>query len=114
MIPYCKFHGIGIIPWGPLSGGDLARPLGTETARSKAYEGTPLQRKYRPSDELIISRVEEIAQKKGWKMSQVALAWSAMKVTSPIIGISSVERLDDSIVTGFSLSDEEVKYLEEP
>jgi aryl-alcohol dehydrogenase-like predicted oxidoreductase len=41
-------------------------------------------------DKVIISRVEEIAKKRGWKMSEVALAWVDAKVSSPIVGCSSV------------------------
>ena len=41
-------------------------------------------------DKAIISRVEEVAKKKGWKMSDVALAWIDAKVTSPIVGCSTV------------------------
>lgn len=114
MIPYCKFNGIGIIPWGPLCDGHLARPLGTETLRKELTKGSILERKHRPSDEMIISRVEEIAKKKGWKMSQVALVWSSMKITSPIVGINSISRLHDSILPGLTLSEEEIAYLEQP
>jgi hypothetical protein len=40
----------------------------------------------------IVRRVEKIAGEKGWTMSQVALAWINEKVTSPIVGFSSVSR----------------------
>ena len=65
-------------------------------------------------DEEIIDRVEELAKKKGWKMSEVALAWINKRVTSPIIGFSSVERIDEAIgVRGKTLTEEEERYLEE-
>lgn len=65
-------------------------------------------------DETIIDRVEELAKKKGWKMSQVALAWLNKRISSPIIGFSSVERIDEALdVKGKTLTDEEEKYLEE-
>ena len=65
-------------------------------------------------DETIIDRVQEMADKKGWKMSQVALAWLNKRVSSPIVGFSSVERMDEAIdVRGKTLTDEEEKYLEE-
>ena len=71
--------------------------------------------KTRPEAIEIIKRVEELATKKGWTMSQVTLAWTSKRVTSPIIGFSSVERLDDALsARGKELSEEEVKYLEEP
>ncbi len=85
MIPYCNAHGIGLIPWGPLQAGTLARPLGQQTVRSESSD-----RKFSDADETIIKRVEEIAQKRGCTMAQVALAWIDGKVASPIVGFSSV------------------------
>jgi hypothetical protein len=41
-------------------------------------------------DDEIVRRVEALAKDKGWTMSQVALAWIGEKVTSPIVGVSSV------------------------
>ena len=90
MNPYCNTHGIGLIPWGPLHAGDLARPLGTTTVRKEGAKGTPLEKKLSEADETIVRRVEEVAKKKGWSMNQVALAWIGKKVSSPIVGISSV------------------------
>lgn len=47
-------------------------------------------------------------------MSHVALAWINKRISSPIIGFSSVERLDELIgVRGKTLTEEEEKYLEE-
>jgi len=64
-------------------------------------------------DETIIDRVQELAEKKGWKMSHVALAWLNKRISSPIIGFSSVERIDEAIdVRGKTLTEEEEKYLE--
>ncbi|TFK62211.1 Aldo/keto reductase [Pluteus cervinus] len=114
MLAYCKYNGIGVIPWAPLAGGALARHIGTQTARTEATKGSAYERKCSEADEIIISRVEEIAKKREKKMSQVALAWVSSKITSPIVGLSSVERLEDSLTKGFELTEEEVKYLEEP
>lgn len=47
-------------------------------------------------------------------MSHVALVWICQGVTSPIVGISSVERLDQTLkMRGKRLTPEEVEYLEE-
>jgi aryl-alcohol dehydrogenase-like predicted oxidoreductase len=47
-------------------------------------------------------------------MTHVALAWINKKVSSPIIGFSSVERMDEALAArGKTLTEEEVKYLEE-
>lgn len=67
------------------------------------------------ADRTIIKRVQELAEKKKWKMSHVALAWINKRITSPIIGFSSLERIDESLdIRGKELTPEEEKYLEEP
>jgi aryl-alcohol dehydrogenase-like predicted oxidoreductase len=47
-------------------------------------------------------------------MSQVALAWMNNKIASPIVGMNSVERMEESIVSHIALKQEDIKYLEEP
>ncbi|KAL1691119.1 NADP-dependent oxidoreductase domain-containing protein [Schizophyllum commune] len=113
MIAYCKYHGIGLIPWSPLSGGALARPAKSEeTPRWKSFNAYGIN-KQSEIDAEIIKRVEEVAKKRGWAMSQVALAWAQRTVDSPIVGFNSIKRVDQGIVSG-ELTDEEDKYLEEP
>lgn len=78
MIRFCKETGIGIIPWSPLFAGRLARPLGYDRSlRSK--RPSPHHPGLTPADEEIISRVEKLATERGWKMSQVTLAWTRIK-----------------------------------
>jgi aryl-alcohol dehydrogenase-like predicted oxidoreductase len=61
-----------------------------------------------------IARVQELAKKHDWKMSHVALAWINKRVTSPIIGFSSIERMDEALdARGKELTEEEEKHLEE-
>lgn len=106
---FCRETGVGLIPWGPLYAGVLARPPKAtgSTERSKDKQLTD-------ADEKIVLRVQELADKKGWKMTHVALAWIDTKITSPIVGFSSAERMDEAIATrGKTLTDEERKYLEE-
>jgi aryl-alcohol dehydrogenase-like predicted oxidoreductase len=112
MNKYCLETGVGLIPWSPLYRGVLARPLSATgtTERSKG-SNTPLS----DSDKIIVGRVEEIANKKGWKMSHVATAWSIQKGNIPIIGFSKVERIIEALeIQGKMLRDDEMRYLEEP
>lgn len=45
----------------------------------------------------------------------VQQAWIIQKGTIPIVGFSNVNRLDEAVdVKGKTLTDEEMKYLEEP
>ena len=60
--------------------------------------------------------IEELSKKKGVSMAQISLAWLFAKpgVTAPIIGTTSIEKLDDLIgAVNVQLTEEEVKYLEE-
>jgi aryl-alcohol dehydrogenase-like predicted oxidoreductase len=115
MNKFCNETGVGLIPWTPLASGLLSKPLGVETARSKmvaAMSGAPTE-----ADQIINKRVQELADKKGWKMSQVALAWIRGKGCIPIVGLNStsIERLDEACtVRDIKLTADEMKYLEEP
>lgn len=117
MNAFCNETGVGLVPWAPLCRGHLARPPSEfgSTARSKGEkESQPGSHGTVEPDITIIKRVVEIAEKKGWPMAHVALAWINTKVTSPIIGFSKVERIDQAVsAKGKSLSEEEIKYLEE-
>lgn len=120
MIPYCKATGVGLIPWSPLARGNLTRlpSSNNESARSiedskrggmgLATVGTS------EVDKAIIKRVHEIAEKKGWSMATVGLAWINSKVAAPIVGMSSVKRVNEALeAVGKKLEPEEVAYLEE-
>lgn len=111
MNKFCHETGVGLIPWAPLYRGNLARPLNTETTRSKNNMFSDMK----GADIDIIKRVQELADKKGWAMSHVALAWIIQKNTIPIVGFSNLERLDEAVeVRGKTLTEDEMKYLEEP
>jgi aryl-alcohol dehydrogenase-like predicted oxidoreductase len=94
MNAYCQFAGIGLIPWGPLNRGQLARPLSAQTtAREESMKGLVAERQIPEWEKEIVHRVEKVAKEKGWSMAQVSLAWINDKVTSPIVGFSSVSDL---------------------
>ena len=115
MNKFCNETGVGLIPWSPLASGSLAKPYGVESERSKAFAamlGGPSG-----ADKVIINRVQELAGKKGWKMSQVALAWLRGKGCIPIVGLNntSIDRLDEACaIRDLTLTVDEAKYLEEP
>ncbi|KZT41584.1 Aldo/keto reductase [Sistotremastrum suecicum HHB10207 ss-3] len=113
MNAYCKYAGIGLIPYSPLASGFLARPLGTETARKKHEDNMVYATVLSDADRAIIGRVEEVSKKKKCTMSQVAIAWLLTKVTSPVMGINSVNRLDDAVDFDNDITAEEAAYLEE-
>jgi len=114
MMPTLKHFGVGSIPWSPLAQGYATRPLGDfSTARSSTSEfGSGYS-----GNDAVVPRIEELAKKHGVSMAQIALAWTFVKdsVSAPIIGTTSIEKLKDLIASlDVKLSEEDIKYLEEP
>ncbi|PVG01040.1 Aldo/keto reductase [Serendipita vermifera] len=118
MLPVCKLFGVGTIPWSPLSRGLLSRPVSShqDTVRANTDPFIRVLHKENDPNFATISRVEEIAKKKGVSMSQIALAWLLTKdpVAAPIVGTTKMEHLTDMIkAVNVSLTPDEIQYLEE-
>ncbi len=120
MLPLCREEGIGVIPWSPLARGFLAgnrqrgRQDATERERTDTY-GHDLY--YTDEDYTVAERVVAVANQKGVRPIQVALAWvlGQSAVTAPIIGASRLEQLDQLVAAmDITLTDEEAAQLEEP
>ena len=123
MIPLCLSEGIGLIPWSPLARGFLAGnrknnedKAAAETTRARTDDFAH-NLYYRPSDFTLVDRISEIAQARGVKNAQVALAWILAKpgVSAPIIGASKPYQLDDALAAlEIKLTPDEMRRLEEP
>jgi len=115
MFPTLKHFGVGIIPWSPLARGLLTRPFKGETTTKRGDEPYTLSGYLDgPGTLEIVKRVEEISKKRGISMAQVSLAWSLTRVTAPIVGSTSIEKLED-LINGVDvkLAEEDILYLEE-
>ena len=123
MIPLCRAEGVGLIPWSPLARGFLAgnrkaneEKTAAETvrARTDAYAHGLY---YRQSDFTVVDRLTEIAEARGVKNAQVALAWMLSRpgLTAPIVGASKMYQLEDALAAlEIKLTPEEIARLEEP
>src|SRR5437667_7904120 len=119
MLPLCREEKIGVIPDSPIASGRLTRDwswastLRSETdqiAKSK-YDATA------ETDQQVVKRVAEIAEKHEVPRVHIALAWLLQKkpVTGPIIGATKITHLEDAVgALSVKLTQEEVAYLEEP
>ena len=66
------------------------------------------------TDGKIIKRVEELADKRGVPMTEIALAWLLTKSTSPIVGATKLSHVEGAAkAVDLKLTDEEITYLEE-
>jgi aryl-alcohol dehydrogenase-like predicted oxidoreductase len=118
MLPLCSAEGIGVIPWSPLARGRLTRDWDEKSARSATDEfGQGLYAKSLDSDRKVVERLTEMAAARGAPRAQVALAWLLAKkpVTSPIVGATKIQHLEDALAAvAIKLSAEEIALLEEP
>jgi aryl-alcohol dehydrogenase-like predicted oxidoreductase len=68
-------------------------------------------------DRAVVQRVREIADEIGVPRAQVALAWLRQQpaVTAPVVGATSVRRLDDALgCLSVTLTDDHLRRLAEP
>jgi aryl-alcohol dehydrogenase-like predicted oxidoreductase len=119
MLPLCREEKIGVIPYSPLASGRLTRDWSSETTlRSETdqiakgkYDSTS------ETDQRVIERVAELAEKHEVPRAHIAIAWLLQKepVTAPIIGATKISHLEESVnALSVKLAQDEVAYLEAP
>lgn len=118
MIPLCIDQGVGVIPWSPLARGFLAgnrrRDKGGETTRA-ASDAFAQGMYFSDADFNVLDAVIALAEQRGVKPAQIALAWMLHKpgITSPIVGASKLYQLEEAIAaTQIALSADEIAGLE--
>ena len=118
MMELCLEEGIGIIPWSPLARGFLAgnRTPDKSGATSRAQTDKYAQNMYYADEDFkIVDAVSRVAERRGVKNAQVALAWVLSKpgITAPIIGATKMPQLEDAVAAlEIRLSEDEIAELE--
>lgn len=115
MAKLCHEDNIAMTPYSALAGGRLAKHPGETSKRMQEdsyarlkYDATAEQ------DGFIISRVAELAEKRGSSMTEISLAWLMTKVTSPVVGATKLHHIEEATkATELELSEKEISYLEE-
>jgi L-glyceraldehyde 3-phosphate reductase len=111
-------QGAGCIAFSPLAQGLLTdRYLDGIPEGSRAAQGKSLAEEFLTDDNLgHIRALHEIARERGQSLAQMAIAWTLRdaRVTSSLIGASSVAQLEDSLaaVHDLDFSDEELSRIE--
>ena len=116
MSKLCREDNIAMTPYSALAGGRLSKAPGETSKRLEEddyarlkYDGTAKE------DAVIISRVEELASKRGVSMTEISLAWLLTKVTAPVVGATNLSHVEGMAnAAELSLTEEEIAYLEEP
>jgi aryl-alcohol dehydrogenase-like predicted oxidoreductase len=121
MLPLCEAEDIAVIPWSPLARGLLAGSRTSLTdldSTERSGNDQLAQALYdQPSDWAVVEAVKRVAEARGVKPAQIALAWLLAQpaVTAPIIGATKLAHLDDAIdAVSLTLDAAEIEALEEP
>jgi len=110
MIPLCNDMGVGVTPWSPLAHGYLVKtehPTQDDAGKRAGW--------YDDGSKKILEVVNKLAKEKKVSNAQIAIAWLLSKedVTSPIVGVTSIKNLEDSIAAlNVKLSNDEIAELE--
>jgi aryl-alcohol dehydrogenase-like predicted oxidoreductase len=123
IVPAAQDAGLGLLPWSPLGGGWLSgkytrgeRPsgatrLGDDPGRGmEAWDRRGTERTWN-----VIEAVQDVAEKRGVSMAEVALAWVTNRpaVTSTILGARTVEQLETNLkAADLQLSQTEIAALD--
>ncbi|SFK87867.1 L-glyceraldehyde 3-phosphate reductase [Streptosporangium canum] len=111
-------EGVGCIAFSPLAQGMLTdRYLDGVPEGSRASLGHFLTPEMLTEESMRhVRTLNEIARRRGQSLAQMALAWALRdrRVTSVLIGASSVRQLEDSLgaVGGLSFTDEELEAID--
>ncbi|MFJ7213891.1 L-glyceraldehyde 3-phosphate reductase [Amycolatopsis sp. NPDC098790] len=112
-------HGVGSIAYSPLSQGLLTdRYLDGVPADSRAAGASPFLTTDRLTDETLatIRALNDVAKRRGQTLAQLAIAWVLRRgrVTSALIGASSVAQLENTVAATKNLefTDDELAEID--
>ena len=110
--------GAGCIPFSPLAQGQLTdRYVDGIPAGSRATRGWSLSPDVVKESQEKVRALREIARRRGQALSQMALAWVLRdpRITSAIIGVSSVRQLDENLAAldKLEFSAEELEQIDQ-
>lgn len=119
LLPLLKEEGVGMIAFSPLAQGMLTdKYLHGIPANSRAAKTTGHLKREQVTDEKInkIRLLNDLAIARGQTLAEMALAWLLRddRVTSVLIGASSVEQLQDNLkaLKNIAFTDEELEKIE--
>ena len=111
-------NGVGCIPFSPLAQGQLTdRYADGIPAGSRATRGWSLSPDVVKQNQEKVRGLREIAKRRGQALSQMALAWVLRdpRITSAIIGVSSVRQLEENLAAldRLEFSPEELEQIDQ-
>ncbi len=95
----CETYGLGVIPYSPLAGGFLTGKYRQNEPLPESRRAEGRKRAMTEKNFSLLYEMEAIALLHKASISQVALAWMLADpvITSPIIGATSIDQLDENL-----------------
>lgn len=118
VIPTCEELGIGLVAWGPLGKGYLTGAIPSTATFVKTDLRSTMPRFTHEAMEAnrpVVNLIARVAQRKGVKNSQIALAWLLARKPwiVPIPGTTRISHLDEDIATAnIKLSEADMQEIE--
>jgi aryl-alcohol dehydrogenase-like predicted oxidoreductase len=116
IVPMLEEEKMGLMVWSPLAYGILSGKFGPDTAPADARR---TNFDFPPVDKAkvwkIVDAMREIGAPRGASPARVAIAWILSRpfVTSVILGVKSLEQLDDNLAaSGLELSADDIRTLD--
>jgi aryl-alcohol dehydrogenase-like predicted oxidoreductase len=119
LLPFCRAHDLGIIPYSPLAGGLLTGkyrrgepiPPGVRGHNNPNFQHQLTERNF-----TVVERLEAFARDRGHDAGELALAWllSHPEVSSVIAGATKPEQVDaNATAANWKLSPDDLKAIDE-
>lgn len=124
LVPCCKAHGVGVVPWGPLAGGFLTGKYRRGEQPSAAAPGARPNKAFSGLYNAVITeanwerlaKLDAFAKTRGHKVGELAIAWllSHPWLSTVIAGATRPEQLDANVAgANWKLTAEEVAQVEQ-
>ena len=124
LVPCCKAHGLGIIPWGPLAGGFLTGKYRRQEKPPTPVDGKMGAKVFIPIYKNVmvetnwerLGKLEAFTKSRGHTVSELAIAWLLSRpwLSTVIAGATKPEQLDANLTgANWKLSAEEIAQVEQ-
>ena len=123
LVPCCKTHGVGVIPWGPLAGGFLTGKYRRGDQPPEPAPGARSSKAYNRLYSTVITdsnwerleKLDTFAKSRGHRVGELAIAWllSHSWLSTVIGGATRPEQLDANLAgANWTLTAEEITQVE--
>ncbi|MHA1907415.1 MAG: aldo/keto reductase [Candidatus Thorarchaeota archaeon] len=112
--PVVEKYGFGVTSYSPLGGGFLTGKYSEDELPDSLRAETTKQRYFKERNFKIVEALKEVSESMDVTIPQLALAWVLTRetVTAPIIGVNSVDQLNENLVAlELKIADDDLSRL---